>query len=100
MEEDLRLVALSPNTRRTYLRCAAVFVRNHGKGMAQNTGYVDWDHLLVLLVRFPLPPPRLVHRYVTQRTPALTSRMRWSRTSGSVGAPGYRAGWSMALGAA
>ncbi|MBN2847473.1 MAG: group II intron reverse transcriptase/maturase [Coriobacteriia bacterium] len=41
-----------------------------------NTGYVDWDHLLVLLERFPLPPPRIVHQYVTQRSPVLTSRMR------------------------
>lgn len=30
-----------------------------------NTGYVDWDHLLELLERFPLPPPRIVHRYAT-----------------------------------
>jgi RNA-directed DNA polymerase len=30
-----------------------------------NTGYVDWDHLLVLLERFPLPRPRIVHRRVT-----------------------------------
>lgn len=28
-----------------------------------STGYVDWDHLLALLERFPLPPPRIVHRY-------------------------------------
>ena len=26
--------------------------------------------------RLPLPPPRIVHQYVTQRTPVLTSRMR------------------------
>lgn len=30
-----------------------------------NTGYVDWDHLLALLERFPLPRPRIVHRHVT-----------------------------------
>lgn len=27
-----------------------------------NTGHVDWDHLLALLERFPLPPPRIMHR--------------------------------------
>ena len=25
-------------------------------------GYVDWDHMLGLLERFPLPRPRIVHR--------------------------------------
>lgn len=30
-----------------------------------NTGYVDWSHLLRLLERFPLPPPRIVRRYAT-----------------------------------
>ena len=30
-----------------------------------NTGYVDWPHLLMLLERFPLPPPRIVRRYNT-----------------------------------
>jgi len=28
-------------------------------------GYVDWPHLLRLLERFPLPPPRIVRRYNT-----------------------------------
>ena len=30
-----------------------------------NTGYVDWPHLLMLLERFPLPPPRIMRRYAT-----------------------------------
>lgn len=30
-----------------------------------STGYVDWKHLLELLKRYPLPPPRIVHRYTT-----------------------------------
>jgi hypothetical protein len=30
-----------------------------------NAGYVDWDHLLELLKRFPLPLPRIVHHHVT-----------------------------------
>jgi group II intron reverse transcriptase/maturase len=30
-----------------------------------NTGYVDWSRLLDLLERFPLPPPRISHRYAT-----------------------------------
>ena len=30
-----------------------------------NAGYVDWDHLLELLERFPLPKPRIVHRHFT-----------------------------------
>jgi hypothetical protein len=29
-----------------------------------NAGYVDWDHLLVLLERFPLPRPRIVHQRI------------------------------------
>jgi group II intron reverse transcriptase/maturase len=28
-----------------------------------NTGYVDWNRMLALLERFPLPRPRIVHRY-------------------------------------
>ena len=28
-----------------------------------NTGYVDWDRMAALLERFPLPQPRVVHRY-------------------------------------
>jgi group II intron reverse transcriptase/maturase len=28
-------------------------------------GYVNWDHVRVLLERFPLPLPRIVHRYGT-----------------------------------
>lgn len=30
-----------------------------------NTGYIDWDRMLALLERFPLPKPRIVHRYAT-----------------------------------
>lgn len=30
-----------------------------------STGYVDWDRMLVLLERFPLPRPRILHRYGT-----------------------------------
>ena len=30
-----------------------------------HAGYIDWPGLLRLLERFPLPPPRIVHRYVT-----------------------------------
>jgi group II intron reverse transcriptase/maturase len=30
-----------------------------------NAGYVDWNKMLVLLERFPLPRPRIVHRYAT-----------------------------------
>jgi hypothetical protein len=30
-----------------------------------NAGYVDWDKMLKLLERFPLPPPRIMHRYGT-----------------------------------
>ena len=30
-----------------------------------HTGYVDWDRMLGLLERFPLPRPRIVHRYVS-----------------------------------
>jgi RNA-directed DNA polymerase len=30
-----------------------------------NTGYVDWQRLLDLLERFPLPPPRITRRYAT-----------------------------------
>lgn len=29
------------------------------------TGYVDWERMLGLLERFPLPRPRIVHRYVS-----------------------------------
>jgi len=29
------------------------------------SGYVDWNRMLGLLERFPLPPPRLRHRYAT-----------------------------------
>jgi integrase len=32
MEEDPRLGRLSANTRQTYLRCGAAFVRHYGKG--------------------------------------------------------------------
>jgi hypothetical protein len=30
-----------------------------------SAGYVDWQQLLDLLQRFPLPRPRIVHRYGT-----------------------------------
>jgi group II intron reverse transcriptase/maturase len=30
-----------------------------------NAGYVDWDRMLALLERFPLPRPRIAHRYAT-----------------------------------
>jgi RNA-directed DNA polymerase len=30
-----------------------------------NAGYVDWSRMLALLERFPLPPPRIAHRYGT-----------------------------------
>lgn len=39
-------------------------------------GYVDWDHMLRLLERFPLPRPRIVHQYATQRSSVPRSRMR------------------------
>jgi RNA-directed DNA polymerase len=39
-------------------------------------GYIDWDHMLVLLERFPLPRPRIVHQYGPLRTFVSRSRMR------------------------
>jgi group II intron reverse transcriptase/maturase len=30
-----------------------------------STGYVDWDRMLALLERFPLPKPRIAHQYGT-----------------------------------
>ncbi len=49
MEEDLRLAGLSPNTRQTYLRCAAVFVRHYGKGPMRMGRAEVRDFLLHLL---------------------------------------------------
>jgi len=39
-------------------------------------GYVDWEHMQRLLDRFPIPRPRIVHQYGTQRSSIPRSRMR------------------------
>jgi len=97
MEEDLRLAGLSPNTRQTYLRCAAVFVRHYGQGPMRMGRAEVRDFLLHLLeerkvkaatynvyaaaLRFPyartLGRPEEVawvgHLKVTRRLPAILS---------------------------
>jgi site-specific recombinase XerD len=49
MEEDLKLKGLSPTTRETYLRCAAVFVRHYGRPPADMGRTEVRDFLLHLL---------------------------------------------------
>lgn len=41
-----------------------------------HTGYVDWNRMLGLLERFPLPRPRITRSFVAQRIRVPTSRMR------------------------
>jgi integrase/recombinase XerD len=49
MEGDLKLKGLSPNTRKTYLLCAASFVRHYGKPPARMGRIEVRDYLLHLL---------------------------------------------------
>jgi site-specific recombinase XerD len=56
MEEDLELKGVSPATRRTYLYCAAAFVRHHGKSPQQMGREQVRDYLLHLLEERKVKP--------------------------------------------
>jgi hypothetical protein len=64
MEGDLKLKGLSPNTRKTYLLCAASFVRHYGKPPARMGRIEVRDYLLhlVLSINSPQRDSRTIRR--------------------------------------
>jgi integrase/recombinase XerD len=56
MEGDLKLKGLSPNTRKTYLLCAAAFVRHFGRPPAKMGRVEVRDYLLHLLEKRKVKP--------------------------------------------